>query len=1431
MSLESQTLQVQGRMKQRLLGLLLLGSSAWTAAAGALSPQELPPALRDWLPWALQGQESQLCPLQPGRPGEAELRNCLWPARLELRAGPSGASFRLEVQVYGAASLLPLPGEAADDAPGSGNSKPSLWPQDVKSAGKPLAVVLAQGRPSVRLEPGRHVIEGQIPWAQMPQGLLLPPNLGLLNFWLEGQAQKRTPDALGRLWLKASREDSASSEALSVRTARLIDDQVPMRINTHIELAVSGRARELVLPQALLPGLVAEALSSALPARLREDGALLVQARPGRWTVELLARGMAPTQALQLPASTPKPGESPLGEEVWAFSAHNELRVVSIEGAPAVDPKQTVMPESWQSFPTYRMAPGATLQIKQSRRGNPEPAPDQLRLKRQLWLDFDGQGYTAQDRIEGELSRSTRLELATPGALGRAELDGQDQLITRRGPSAAASTPAQPNAPDGIEVRQGTANITAESRWTRDATLPASGWSGDFQSARSALHLPPGWRLLHASGPDRVAGSWLGAWSLWDFFFVLLSALAAGRLLGWPRGLLLGAALVCSWHLRDAPQFLWLFWLGLMAVNKALGSMTEKFARLALLLRRAEQACMVAIALLLLPFGVDQLRYAMYPALDQPAMTHGLPQAETAVPAAAPPFIPPPEMAEPAPAGSSYSRLKEAVSDAAPVPQKEPRRLDQADPSARVQTGPGLPSWHWQEHALVWQGPVQADQALQLYLLPPAGTALLRVASLLLMLAALLALASGRTGQPWWPRRAGTGAGTSAALTLTLALGLSLPADPAHAENEPAKPAPAEKTQKSGGLQPPSDALLAEMRQRLRPAPDCLPRCAELARLNLQAEGSRVLLRLEAHAQADVALPLPGQAGAWQPSQVLLDGQPAPLRRDAQGQLWIALKAGISQISMEADLGATPVQELDISLPLPVRELKSQLRGWRLQGLNAQGLPGAALSLLREQSAGEDKAASGAEAQNNPRDALPAFVRIQRQLELGLRWTVHTRIERIAPSRAPLRVQWQLLPGEAVQDNSVQISEGLASVQLGAAEVLEFDSELRPQAQLTLKSHPATQQIEQWTLDASTLWHVEHQGLAPVVHQQGGRWQPLWRPWPGEQLTLNLSRPAGVAGPTLTWDQVLTEVTPGARSSDFKLSATLRSSLGGQQTLQLPAGAALQGLSLDGAELPLQAKNGALQLPITPGEHRLELRWRTDDGGMGWWFRSPSVQLGAAGVNDSLQIHVPGDRIVLALGGPLLGPAVLFWGALLAVAILALGLSRVPGLPLKLSAWLLLGLGLAPVTLSGLAWVVAGFLLLLLRKRHGPGLARAPFIGLQLLLGFWALGFVAVLLQALQVGLLGLPDLLITGHESHASLLRWYADRFSAGAGTAQAWVISAPLWLYRLAMLLWALWLAASLLRWLKWGWECFSEGGLWREAPPKARSPQPPVNSSAGN
>ena len=40
----------------------------------------------------------------------------------------------------------------------------------------------------------------------------------------------------------------------------------------------------------------------------------------------------------------------------------------------------------------------------------------------------------------------------------------------------------------------------------------------------------------------------------------------------------------------------------------------------------------------------------------------------------------------------------------------------------------------------------------------------------------------------------------------------------------------------------------------------------------------------------------------------------------------------------------------------------------------------------------------------------------------------------------------------------------------------------------------------------------------------------------------------------------------------------------------------------------------------------------------------------------------------------------------------------------------------------------------------------------------------------------------------------------------------SLPTTVARFLMLAWALWLAFALLRWLRWGWECYSVGGIWR-------------------
>jgi hypothetical protein len=99
---------------------------------------------------------------------------------------------------------------------------------------------------------------------------------------------------------------------------------------------------------------------------------------------------------------------------------------------------------------------------------------------------------------------------------------------------------------------------------------------------------------------------------------------------------------------------------------------------------------------------------------------------------------------------------------------------------------------------------------------------------------------------------------------------------------------------------------------------------------------------------------------------------------------------------------------------------------------------------------------------------------------------------------------------------------------------------------------------------------------------------------------------------------------------------------------------------------------------------------------------------------------------------------------------------------------------------------------------------------MQLLLAALTLAALAALVYAIQVGLLGAPQMQIAGNGSSAEVLRWYQDR--SAAELPRPWVFSLSVWFYRLAMLAWSLWLAQSLLRWLRWGFAQWSAGGIWR-------------------
>ena len=117
-----------------------------------------------------------------------------------------------------------------------------------------------------------------------------------------------------------------------------------------------------------------------------------------------------------------------------------------------------------------------------------------------------------------------------------------------------------------------------------------------------------------------------------------------------------------------------------------------------------------------------------------------------------------------------------------------------------------------------------------------------------------------------------------------------------------------------------------------------------------------------------------------------------------------------------------------------------------------------------------------------------------------------------------------------------------------------------------------------------------------------------------------------------------------------------------------------------------------------------------------------------------------------------------------------------------------------------------------MQKRQSAWYERlnpVQFNFLQVVLGLFSVVTFVLLLAAIPNGLIGSPDMGVTGNGSSQYYLNWFVDRGENALATA--WMISLPLWVYRALMLVWSLWLVVTMLRWLKWGWSAFVYNGYW--------------------
>ncbi|WP_435234455.1 hypothetical protein ACR30L_11815 [Psychromonas sp. PT13] len=1340
-----------------------------------------------WKEWVIDRHSDFNCPWQISA---SHKKVCSWPSKFIGKITQAGMQFELSVQLFSQEEMLRLPGSKQN------------WPTNITINGQQAAVSDINGAPQIHLHRGVNIIRGSFLWASVPAQLTLPDSIGLVQLSKNNQA---LPVNIinNRLILSVSKNISQTENqnSLKIQVFRAIQDSVPIRLTTIIKLFVSGKAREVNIGQVSLPNSESIYLNSALPARLEEDGMLRVQVKPGIYEITLGSRFNTNIKTISTNKVSPEWPE----DEYISFIANSNIREVKVGGVNSIDTSLFDIPAQWKTYPTYRLKPSQQLTFSTIVQSEANSDRNVININRDIWLSFDGQDAISKDNITGKMHQGWRLNADKSVQLGRATVNDSPVLITNDAGN------------QGVEIRSPNINLQAVSSIEKIDRINAIGWQTDAARLTANIHLPPGWRAIYASGVDGIDGTWIQKWSLWDIFWLMVLIAVANKFIGLKGAGLMVVTLVLTFHETLAPNFLWATLLGLIAlIRLPIGKYKIWLSWFSLV-----PASMLIIVLI--SITISSLRLAVYPALEKQGIhpdyvksnLHSMPLADNDMLSEELSSIS--AISEPSPERIKKTRLSKKISSYDPFYEKQD--LYQVGENDRVQTGPGIPTWTWNRLTIRASGMITQEQQIKLWLSSPLLTAIWRIINVLLiaLMASFLLRALFETGSfglnkhevNKGPKVKGKHSSTVSAFILMLMSAFSLFtvsffifSPPVHAAV--ALPDKAEY---------PPEYLLQEYEKKLLVAPLCLPSCAALDNGHLVVTADQLHLHFTAFADADIALPLPSAGNGWTPEEILVDGETA-ITRMINNRLMIYLSQGKHTVTMQ---GAMINTEMTLNLPFNIHHFSVDAPLWLIDGVRNGVVSNNSIGLTSKEGVNQ-----GAKNTLTPL-AIKPYAIVHRTINLGKRWTVNTRVEKVAPIDQSGVFNIKLLDGEQVLSAYPIVEGGQVNVQIPKNKrTISWQSSLPIENIITLQAANNTNYSENWRVIPSSLWNVSFSGISAIKSEQDlGTLQPNWMPWPGDLLTINVSRPEGVKGDVFTTESATLVQYSGKNVQQSKLTLNVLASQGTDYEIVLAPDVNVMSLLHDGKQMNINGGHRQI-VQLHPGTQHIELEFEQRVP-LNWANTSAEITLPGKAVNINIEYHLVNDRWLIYINGPSLGASMLYWGVLFVILFGAIVLPFIArklklNMPISSIGWGLLGIGFSTVNTYGVVITALFFFAMALRKQYIKPSSLRPWLFNAIQVSLFVLTFICIasLLVSIPIGLLSSPDMQVVGNGSYGHLFRFFQDKMVAQQ-LPLVTIYSLPIWLYRIVMLAWSLWIATQLIKWGKWWFDSYSANGAWVKIPKK--------------
>ena len=1348
----------------------------------------IPESLKDWKNWVEQAHPEWNCAKHDSS------FTCSWPGKLNFKLSDTGARFNIKLSML-AEGELPLPG------------KIELRPSDIEvkdTSGNLISanILSKDSLAFLKLKKGDYEISGSFTWDQIPKNLPIPSSYGVLQVIKNEQEIQfnRTSDGA---WLKGS-DDVKTEKSLFLSVFRKITDGSPLTIETLIKVRATGAAHTINLGKILPTNSTPVETQTSLSHQLTPEGNLTIQIKPGNYDVFISSVLQQPVKEITLP----KPSFEHWPEyEVWSMYDDKNYRSVEFLGGKAVTASNTELPGDWTTGATYYVNAGEQVELKELSRGITREEQNNLSLSRQMWLDLDGEAFTVSDNISAQINTGFRINAIKGLELGRVQINNQDQQITK--------DPVDNNL--GVEIRERNISLNAVSRLKNESSLPAIGWNSSISSFNGTLSLGPSWKLLHISGAQSVTGSWLSSWTLMDLFVGILMVVASYRLYGKVFAALVLGALLLNKGEHLEPRLMLIHLVIAVLIYKLTREASDYWKNVSSIYLFATFAAWIVMVA---TFSKLQLTQLLYPQLQAGTRYRTILQELlffiegwflswpslglilllvvllfkwirksatqfqifwriilsgilifTCIPAV---FGILAMFAGPKTFGSGSQYMRDQairtknISAPASTFQYNDYRSDVVmeeavstkakfdTPTGKLlQTGPALPNWSWRSFYFTLDGPISPEREITFYLVKPSIErifSLIRL-SLLIILSVM-----------FWKNM-----GYKIPKIQHLVI-LFLLFNPSNARADY-----------------PSDKLLSELSTRLESKLCQNKDCATIEKLELAINDDRANIKISYTSDGVSGITLPGPLDQLQIDKVEQDGQELnALRRNDNNFLIAKTESGKHSLNISAKLASSQV--INLEFPNPPLKTIVEAKNWQVDGLLPGGIIKGTLQLTPSSSNGQEVLET----------ILPSWFIVTRKLNLGDKFNVTTTIYPEKNLLRPTTVKFKALENEKIATEKALLTNGVieARFDVGMNELV-FESSLTPKETLELKANNNSNVTEFWEISCSPLYNCKSQGIAPNnLFSNDEKYTLSWMPFPGESVTINTKPLNSAEGDLLTVDNLRHSLRWGTDLLQGDVSARIRNTEQKTLSFSIPQGANLKNLNLDGAVISSVAKDNTHSILVSPGEHDLlfsyDTFWKPSN-----FAKMPEIKLDARLHNVNLQITPSSDRWILYTGGLVWGPAVLFWPKLVIIILILLSLTKLGYLPLSRAGAVMISLGLAvlptifmAIPLIWLAIINAPTLVLEKSQKLNGKIRLSIFIVLSVIT-------VCLMYRMVHSGLILQPPMLVVGNSSSYSNLNWFIDH--SNAALPQPWVISLPMWCWRVLMLVWSTWLVIVTIGWTK--------------------------------